>query len=287
MKLSLILSVLACCGVSGAFAQSSGLPDGYVRNLTPHSHGVRFSTGAEPVRAGRISERYELRHGDCGGDDCRNPRFRSEIRQSPARTRARIGQDIWYGWSFYNENVRSYPGRTSLMTVFGQWKMGGSNPPNIKLVQVGHREAYRNGNPNHDVVIQMDDASEGLGWGRAGNWGIVCRLFSIEQARGRWTDIVLNTNFSTSEDGYLRVWINGEQRCDYAGPVVVTTDRSLYPGPNHRRGIYVSFTKRWQEQQPDTPYPTQIVYYDEFRVGRSRDEVDIRRIEQAGGAAVD
>ncbi len=33
--------------------------------------------------------------------------------------------------------------------------------------------------------------------------------------------------------------------------------------------------------------PTMVVYYDEFRVGKSREQVDIRMIELAGGPPVD
>ena len=287
--LSTIALVLlsACMTDTAAVSRNADAPDGYLRNHMPHGHGFRYATDGEPVRAGVVSERYELRDGDCGGDDCGNPRYRSEVRLAPSNTQARVGGDIWYGWSFYNQNIESYSPNVSLMNVFGQWKMGGSNPPSIKLVQVGRGEAYRNGNRNHDVVVQLDDANEGLGWGRARNHGIVCRLFSIDQVRGHWTDIVMNTNFSAGDDGYLRIWINGEQRCDYSGPITVITDTSRYPGPNFRRGIYGSFTSRWDRIQPSTPKPTMVAFYDEFRVGRSRQEVDIGLTQQAGLPAVD
>lgn len=292
MKKTLLLTIFAvalsgCMTATTGVSRNADAPVRYLPNLTPHSHGFRYSTEGEPVRAGNVSERYELRDGDCGGDDCTNPRYRSEVRLQSNQTQARIGQDIWYGWSFYNQNVQSYEQNVSLMNVFGQWKMGGNNPPMVKLVQIGRGEAYRNGNRSHDVVVQLDDANEGLDWGEARNWGIVCRLFSIDQVRGRWTDIVINTNFSTGEDGFLRIWINGEQRCNYSGPITVITDTSLYPGPNVRRGIYGSFTRRWDAVQPNQPKPTLVVFYDEFRIGRSRDDVDIRLIEQRGLPAVD
>lgn len=282
-----VLSLSGCMTDTTSVSRNADAPVGYQRNLMPHAHGFRYSADGEPVRAGLVSERYELRDGDCGGGDCTNPRYRSEVRLAPSNTQARIGENIWYGWSFYNQNIASYPQAVSLMNVFGQWKMGGSNPPSIKLVQIGRGEAYRDGDRNHDVVIQLDDANEGLNWGERRNWGIVCRLFNIDQARGQWTDIVMNTNFSTGDDGYLRIWVNGQQRCDYTGPITVNTDTSLYPGPNVRRGIYGSFTSRWDRVRPNQPKPTLVAFYDEFRFGQSRDAVDIRLIEQRGGAAVD
>lgn len=289
---SFILTLgVAGCVVSGtdpaSFASKSAPPN-YVRYLVPKGdHPFRYSRQGEPVRAGIVSERYELRDGDCGGDDCVNPRFRTESVLKASATQARFNQDIWYGWSFYNQNIQSYPQSIALKNVFGQWKMGGFYPPHIKLVQIGRGEAYRGGNRSHDVVIQMDDANEAFGWGKSRNWGIVCRLFSIDEARGKWIDIVMNTNFGTDQNGYLRIWINGQQRCDYRGPIVAVTDTSRFPGPNHRRGIYVSSTKRWDATQPSVKKPTQIAFYDEFRIGRSRSEVDIRLIEQAGLPPVD
>lgn len=261
-------------------------PRGYNGNLS-QDHSFRYTVAGEPVRYGQRAERFELRDGECGRVDCGHPRFRAEIRMARGRTQARIGQDIWYGWSFYNENIRSFPGRNNIMNVVGQWKMGGDAAPIFKLVQIGRNEGNfrgcdgticnRSSQQSWDVVVQLDDMKNAHGWGERQNWGLVCRLFSMEANRGRWVDIVVNTNFSTGSDGYLRIWINGQQRCDYRGPMVVNTSRSLYPGPNHRRGIFVSYTRRWERERPGQPYPTQIVFYDEFLVGRNRAEVDTRQ----------
>lgn len=283
----LICALSACMTDTGGVLRNADAPNGYLPNLMPHAHGFRYSIEGEPVRAGLVSERYEVREGDCGGTDCTSNGYRSEVRLSPQRTQARIGEDIYYGWSFYNQNIASYPQEIAFGTILGQWKMGGPAAPSIMFVQVGRGEAYRNGSRSHDVVVQLSDANEGFEWGRARNHGIVCRLFSIDQARGRWTDIVMNTNFGTGNDGYLRIWVNGRQRCDYRGPISFETSTALYPGPNHRRGIYVGHTDRWDAVRPNTLRPTLITYYDEFRIGRERADVDIRMIEQAGLQPVD
>ena len=73
----------------------------------------------------------------------------------------------------------------------------------------------------------------------------------------------MNTNFSADSDGYLKIWVNNELRCDYQGPILVDTKKQFL-GPNHRRGIFVSYTKRWDSVQPDLEKPTMIAYYDEF-----------------------
>jgi hypothetical protein len=75
--------------------------------------------------------------------------------------------------------------------------------------------------------------------------------------------------------------------CDYKGQVVTLKTKRFYPGPNHRRGIYVSYTKRWDKIRPHLTKPTAIAYYDEFRSGKKREDVDITMIERRGGKALD
>lgn len=269
---------------------------GYFNNISPHRHA--FAITSSPVRYGARAERYEVRWGDCGGSDCRAPRYRSEIGIAKSLTKARFGQDIWYGWSFRNENIPSFSSSTNPSITVGQWKMGGSNKPIFKIQQLGLDHISFASCPSiicsstlaprtGDVWLQLGDLFDKTPATSDNNWHQVCRLFDMEAARSNWQDIVLNTNFSTGADGYVNVWVNGRQVCAYRGPIVHTTDRSLYPGPNHRRGIYVSSTGRWEAARPSQPLPTLVAYYDEFRVGRSRADVDIRLIESAGGPPVD
>ena len=266
-----------CIGLAMPAAADTA-PRGYQLNETPHKHGFRYTKSGEPVRRGRVAERFEVRNGDCGGSDCRAPRYRSEIRLSKSQTQARVGQDIWYGWSFYNESIPAFPDNVNLMPVMGQWKMGGDNLPIFKLTYHGGRKA---------IEVQLDDMTRAKGWGKAQRHGHVCSLIGLNATKGRWTDFVVNTNFSTQSDGYLRIWVNGNLKCDYKGPLVATTSTRLYPGPNHRRGIFVSFTKRWDKLKGKAPKPTMVAYYDEFLVGRSREDVDTRLRAKSGLPAKD
>lgn len=281
-------------GAAGAGSRGQAIdptiPDGYERLLSPAPHAFRFSGPGEPVRMGAVSERFELRDGDCGGADCNNTRYRSEIRQLPEAMTARLGQDSWYGWSFYNQNIGAVTRDRSLGTVIGQWKLGGDQPPIFRLLQTPAGEGNwvncdpticnRFGAAGDDVVIDLEDMGKTMGWGAAQNSGNVCRLFNMQAAQGKWIDIVVNTNFSTNTDGYLRVWVNGEMKCNYYGRLVASKGAGKTPG--HRRGIYNSYTKTWDAKQGG-PKPTMIVYYDEFLIGSSRAEVDTR-MRQAASA---
>ena len=81
VRLLLLLALAACgrvititlpggpaAGGGGATAAAvTKPPKGYAKLFSPAPHAFRYSTAGEPVRAGRVSERYELRDGDCAG----------------------------------------------------------------------------------------------------------------------------------------------------------------------------------------------------------------------------
>jgi hypothetical protein len=68
--------------------------EGAERLLSPAPHNFRQGVyrQGDPVRRGDRSERFELRHGDCGGSDCKNPRARAEIELTDGLGREAIGQ---------------------------------------------------------------------------------------------------------------------------------------------------------------------------------------------------
>jgi hypothetical protein len=269
------------------------LPKGYARLYSPAPQAFRYSQGAEPVRRGAVSERFELRDRDCGGTDCGNFRARAEIAQDRTVTTARLDRDIWYGWSFYNATMGAVTRETSLGTVLGQWKLEGDVPSSFRLVQVAKGEGdlkrcnpavcTQGGAPDDDVMLELDEVAQALHWGAAQNQGRICRLFGMEANRGRWVDLVVNTNFGTDGYGYVRVWVNGEMRCNYQGQVVSAraaraagTARTTSPGPTDRRGIFNSYTERWSKAFGARPKPTMVAFYDEFVSGPSRADVDPR-----------
>ena len=267
------------------FAADAQQPLGYERLFSPQPHAFRYSVKGEPTRRGTYSERFELRNGECGGSDCGNPWYRTEIRERVETIRARVGRDIWYGWSFYNATLSSAPPETALRVVLGQWKIGGDQPAVFRIIQTGLGEGNwtgcdpavcnRSGDRSLDVVVDLDDMATANRWGKKQNFGQICKLFSLDANRWKWTDIVVNTNFGAAGNGYLRIWVNGELRCDYHGSLVSNAGaKGDGAGPSHRRGIFVSSTKGWAQHRGKAPKPTMVVFYDEFAVGGTRAEVD-------------
>lgn len=262
-------------------------PEGYERSYSPEAHNFRHAQANtfEPVRRGEVSERFELRDGDCDRGDCNQPRSRAEIQTTDEANPAQVGKNIWYGWSFYNETVPAFTRKNSLRLVFGQWTMGGGQRPIFRFIQLGEGEgdfaecdpAVCTG-PNTtqgDLVVQLEDLAQTNGWGSAENDGYVCRLFDMAEQRGKWVDLTVNTNFSAGNDGYLLIWVNGELACDYSGPLLSPESAASGRKPQHRRGIYSSWDKRWREATSGAAKPRLIVYYDEFRTGDSRYDVDV------------
>jgi hypothetical protein len=290
------LLVLGGCGGlgGGGLGDPNRPPRGFEVFFSGAQHNYRrsFAELGEPVRRGALAERFELRDGDCGGSDCGAPRYRASIREAGRRAGMPIGEDAWYGWSFRNETIPAFGERESLRLVFGSWIVGDRGEAALRLIQLGAGEgdwatcdASICAGPSKaegDVVLQLEDLADMRGWGPGQNRGYVCRLFDMDETRGRWVDMVLNTNFSPNPDGYVRMWVDGELKCDYRGPVVSRfaperTDRVV-----HRHGIFSSWTRRWEDQRGAEPKPTLIAYYDEFRSGRSREEVDVLLLERAG-----
>jgi len=290
---TLALTVLFGCGQiitismpgGGMGYGKGGLPRGYERFLSPAPYNFRNSVPGEPVRAGEVAERYELREGDCVEPDCSDGRLRAEIRETVKAPTAHVGQNIWYGWSFYNESIGAVTRDQSVGTVIGQWKLGGDTPTVFRIVQSYKGEldwancdptlCNRGGTETEDVVAELEYMRVASNWGPKQNNGDICRLFSMAEQRGKWVDIVINTNFAADNDGYLRIWVNGVLRCNYFGRMVAASPFAMNNQPiSHRRGIFASYTKPFRQNHPDAIIPSMVVYYDEFRSGDTRVDVD-------------
>lgn len=88
-----------------------------------------------------------------------------------------------------------------------------------------------------------------------------------DELLGRWTDIVMHIRWSIHDDGFTRVYINGDLRLDRPGP------QTLYSDPfGYRYGIYRSFISRY-ERMHNERIPTQVLYFDHIRRGHSYRDV--------------
>lgn len=252
------------------------------------------------ARAGKRSERFELRHGDCGSDygwsDCENDRQRIERAEQPKDRMQSVGKATWYGWSvFLNPDFRHIgPANTTL----GQLKMTGWREP------IWFLNARENG-----IWIMFANLD-------------ACRIGRVSQWRGRWVDIVIFADYRSTPNGQetFAVLVNGNKVCSRNKPLVTKEMVAKSKGTTYiKYGIYNSYVSRWLTRNKTKPVkvsgfsdrhsksglvvssatktpfaydwgvklPTQVVFYDEMRFGKTRQDVDIRLLETAGARAVD
>lgn len=225
-----------------AFAQYTG----FQRSLNDKPWGYnKVNQWEGPVDRGNLSERFELRQGDCGEQpgwsDCAMDRERTEL--SELKPYTPLNQPTWYAWSIWFD--RTWQDISPVTTTVGQFHQRDSSVPAVLFIQKDGRyylrlESAKNLYPNNVRTLLVDS-----------------------ELRGRWHRIVVFANWSTGDDGILQVWINGKQRLNLSGANTTNTTPVYF-----KYGIYRSFVSRVPNR------PTQIVYIDEVAKGPTRESVD-------------
>lgn len=230
-----LCSILAIGSVAGETVRlDRGDFGDFKRSLNHTDYGymqVPDPTGGAPVP---ITERFEVRPGDCdsnsGWNDCTNDRERSELSQRTRR--ATPGTMAWYGWSIYlpKDYVNVFPTKVAL----GQFHQQDAHV--IWMFQ------------NADGGYYLDDQVPG-------KTRRYYPLIAKGEMRGRWHRIEVQVNWQTDATGYFRVWVDGVQKVDYAGPTM--TARKVY----FKYGLYRSFLSRYKTKNHTDQVPAQTVYY--------------------------
>jgi len=230
------------------------------RSLSDTAWG--YAQATDQARKGRMSQRFELRPGDCnstpGWSDCALDRSRTEVTVDPVIL---PGQRRWIAWSIYLP--LDYQDSGPVQTHLGQ------------VHQFRGPSGTMNGMPSNPPLLQFSEDKGKYNMclhqltGPADNVTDRCDIYTLsttEQMRGRWTDIVIDLNTDKST-GHLAVLVNGQTMVDIKQPVVRYDAQNFFV----KYGIYRSFISRATE-----PLTTQVVYFDEVRVGTSLASVDNR-----------
>lgn len=242
-KLKIILFLLAVLFIGLREARAF---TGFQRSLNDREWGISVVTA--PVRAGRVSERFELRQGDCGAQpgwsDCAMDRERVEYSQ--LQPYIALGQEVWVSWSIMLDP--QWQDLSPVTTTLGQFHHRDSSTPALLFIQKDGRlslriESARSLYPGQDVRP----------------------LLPLDALRGRWNDIVVQARFSSGPDGIVRVWVNGVKAVELLGPNTLGTTPVFF-----KYGIYRSFVSRVPVRARG------VAYWDEVRSGPNRDSVDPR-----------
>ena len=164
-------------------------------------HGFQLNKeDGHPVRAGSQSIRFEVRHGDCGKDtdggwsDCKNDRERHELSGGDS---SMSSGEHWFSWSIYfpKDHQNLYP----LSNAFGQFHQKDGNPIFMfKELRKGYTIVRTITDKDSDYHEQ--------------------NLLKNDEVLGKWFDILINAKWSKKEDGFFKIWVNGQLKYDYKGP---------------------------------------------------------------------
>ena len=208
-----------------------------------------------------MSQRFEVRPGDCSSDttgwsDCETDRERSEVIAESARFYP--GSNKWISFMIYLP--RDFKTSYSVKANLGQIHMKGgfsgaaggfkSFPPLLQLNAKGN---------SYTACFHMLSGDEG-------NIRDICedkKISRIENMKGRWNRVTLHLAAGSKKPA-VNIFFNGKK--------VAHFEQSLSKDPQYyflKYGIYRSFVSRH-----GGPMPTQVAYYDEVKVGASREEVE-------------
>lgn len=232
--------------------------------LTQIGKDYGFNYTKEQVRAGEKAQRFEVRAGDCSREygeiaDCLNDRERVEQTVKDERYRIYPGQSGWISWSTFIP--QDYVASERVTTTIGQ------------IHQVGGVNSTAGGLPSRPPILQLDTVGGIFGSthhqlsGTIENgfdWGEFTPLMPVSKMRGKWTDFMLYFDSSVTS-GVLQIYMDGKLVQTINKPITIEP-RGFY---HFKYGIYRSFVSRNKG-----PMPTQVVFYDELRFGKTRADVD-------------
>lgn len=248
----IVVTLLSGCVTTGL--------SGVQRSLSTTTWGYQKVSSPEPVYLGKKSQRFEVRAGDCSQDpgwsDCKNDRERSEVTAENARFRP--GSSTWISFLIYlptdfktsdyvNANLGQIHMKGGFSGTAGGYK---SFPPLLQLDAKGD---------SYTACFHMLRGDER-------SISDVCdhkKIADLQRLRGKWSRVTIHLDAQTKSPK-VKIFLDKQ--------LVASFEQTLPRDPEYyylKYGIYRSFVSKNR-----APMPTQIVYYDEVKVGRSQMEVE-------------
>ena len=224
------------------------------------SYQYNVVSAPHPIRAGKISERFEVRAGDCGTNnqfsDCQTGRERVELTTNEDSA---VGDEDWYAWSLFIPN--NSPDISPAFLSLGQFKEHNVKAPLIQFFLGLRNKEY----------IEHIAAKINCYWERERTF----TLIDEDKMRGKWVDLVMFIRWSDEDDGLVKIWVNDELKVSFRGRQAAGN----FNGIHIKYGLYRNKVDQYKDTH-GVGVPTQVVYFDEVRKGQTREEVDIRMIEK-------
>lgn len=242
-------------------------------NMPKTGHNLLYVT--DHTRDGGSAMRFELGNGECSGFD----KNRGDYKCAMGRTEVTWGSgaygttgEVWYRWSLYidSNNSTSFPkgnGWQQFMQMKFNTDAQHNNCPVIPLqfkVKNNELQLTRELARDIDYIADEDDC----------NPSDKKTIFnSKDQFTGKWLDFVVHVDWTHKDDGFMKIWINGDKVYDIKGP---TTNRPYFKngkkyGPVFRNGIYEG--RRIQDSNATT-----VVWYDAMYGARHCEKMNFEAI---------
>ena len=280
-KLLILLFLVPTLAMSGTFKDDEGKPSlktnsksgfkHHTNHMGHNDHNFKYIEDKTKARAGKYFQRFELRDGDCFGDDkwsdCENNRERVEFSAKPHQ-RPKKKQCYGYSLMLSEDFVDIYPTNTSLGQVHQEGGPTGtagglaSFPPLIQIEALKGNLQFNwhklSGSAKNVQDIGMGD---------------LYKLKSLEDMKGVWTDISFCLDFKNKR---MDAWVDGIKKVEILESPIFFKPKSIY----FKHGIYRSFISKYKAHASilvesfDGKMPTQIVFFDEIRRGSSIEKVD-------------
>ena len=257
----LLLLFVTGCNADTSVLRTDNNRGPWMDTVDESARGYAYKRVAGFSRKGATSLRFEVRSGDCytaypnnpssGWDDCTRHRERAEVRE---KWTAPWNTTVWYGISIYipdNYNFL-YPKQ-----IIFQWHRGKQPVAYLKL----ERE-----NLKFDILTELGQSTSIYDLGN---------VFEMGWA-GKWIDVLWKINWSENDTGHLYMWIDDSQVIQHWG---ATSDKEEGKCGNRSCGVFVKYgiyrSHLFRYEGGEDNVPTQVLFFDEYRRGEIRNEVDV------------
>ena len=247
--LSVVCFLMSACGPDSDYKGfESGNFNRWMKEFAEPYSGQIVTT---PVRCGNYAARFEIREGDeagvIGG-------YRSEIHEI-LHYIAPVKSELWYGFSTFIP--MDWPDLDN-RTVITQWHATPDPGEVWRSPPLAIR--YSGG----QLTVTGRYSTEPI---QTENNGEMLDLYTHPGPfeKGIWHDWIFHIKWHYQNDGFVEAWLDETQVIDYQGPI----------GYNDFLGIWF----KWGIYRDDHPTP-QVIYHDEYRRGKSYNEVDPKRCNE-------
>jgi hypothetical protein len=262
--------------------------DGFIGGFKIYEESLRAKPYAwtkvkspSPVRAGQISQRFELRDGDCEPDQtmCQIGRIHFELKSN---LKMKIGDEKWIAMSiFIPKDFDTDKLDTFLFQLHhngGTAVVNDAGGKQHKFFSIG---CFKNA-----LIV---DYRELTGTDEDRKYRDT-KISSCESMKNKWTDLLIHINLE-KENGFLEIYSNTKKIFDVRKGQkyqYTTIDDVVFNGTKKTNfinkdvdffdvtyGVYITNAQKYRDKTGD-PVPKTIAYIDEVRIGNERSEVDIR-----------